>query len=135
MDGLLLGNREVLLSHRKKISDPLQKFAWAHYKFKPTTIKTFKSDFSRFRLLNLKLNNSTLDLKACINNIIILFNTFESNACLQLLFTIITENNFSKLKTLLLFINRLPPVIPGTGINTLEIPLDQSINSELREMA
>lgn len=125
----------VFQSHqRNRLQNPLQRFAWNHYQYKPVTIKTFKSDFSRFRLLNLKLNCDMVDPKLCINHIIILFNVFESSACQQLLFTIISEKNYSKLKTLLLFINRLPTIVPGLGINTLNIPLDSSLNNALYEL-
>lgn len=119
---------------RNRLTCPTQRFAWSHYQYKPTTIKTFKGDFSRFRLLNLKLNQSVVDIKMCINHIIILYNIFEATACSQLLFTIIAEKNHSKLKTLLLFVNRLPPVIPALGINTLNIPLDQELHKALQEL-
>lgn len=124
----------LLSQQRNRLTCPSQRFAWSHYQYKPTTIKTFKSDFSRFRLLNLKLNQNVVDVKMCINHIIILFNMFEAAACAQLLFTIVSEKNHSKLKTLLLFVNRLPPVIPALGINTLNIPLDQELHKALKEL-
>lgn len=105
----------------------LQRFAWSHYLCKPATLKTFKSDYSRFRFLNVNLTKEFGDPKLCINHLIILFNTFEHMACLFLLFEIVSSHNFSKLKTYLLFISMLPPIIPHSGINTLDIPLDGNL--------
>lgn len=105
----------------------IQRFAWSHYLCKPATLKTFKSDYSRFRFLNVNLSKNLGDPKLCINHLIILFNTFEPSACLFLLFEITTPTNFSKLKTYLLFINMLPPIIPYSGINTLDIPFDGNL--------
>ena len=111
-----------------------QRFAWVHYLCKPVTLRTFRYDFSRFRFLNLALSRDDIDPKVCINHLVILFNTFEASACLHLMFSTINEENHSKLKTILLFVNMLPPIIPHSGINTLNIPLDVDLHSMLGSM-
>lgn len=102
--------------------------------YRGSTIKDFKQDYGRFSIIAKLVENwklgKTSSVHLIVNHIIISFNVFTTNTVNTLLFLKTQSQYWPELKTILLFLNRLPVVISELDINTLEIP----INTELMDI-
>ncbi len=135
MDGRWLVNMET-----SQLADfDVFKYATINYRQKlNSTYKEFKSDYSRLRSINLLFNRMSrgepLNFRLVLNHIVVLGNVFEIHALSTLLFLSIDRDHWSEIKTILLFLNILPVVLPEIGINTLDIPINENILKELNQI-
>ena len=101
-----------------------------------STYTEFKSDFAKIKSLNKHFSRmkagENVQLRLILNNLVIVANVFDRNDIPTILFSSVYNIHWSELKTLLLFLNILPPFIPALGINTLDIPINQEFMEELK---
>lgn len=109
---------------------------------KPNCIMSeFKEDIKRFNYLKRLFRRYRLDKEVCdrliINHIVVLYNVFGLEAATRLLFFKMNREDFSALKTYLLFLNFMPKEIKGIkgqDIISSEIPVDMHIANVLRKI-
>ena len=101
----------------------------------------YNNDMRRFkyikRLLNQYRNNNILKIRLLLNHIIMVYNLFDQEAATRILFFKTPPEDWDILKTLLVFLNRLPRSIEGINnstINTLEIKNNQAIVNMLKDI-
>lgn len=101
----------------------------------------YHNDMRRFkyikRLLNQYRNNNILKIRLLLNHIIMVYNLFDQEAATRILFFKTPPEDWDILKTLLVFLNRLPRSIEGINnstINTLEIKNNQAIVNMLKDI-
>lgn len=117
----------------------IQLFAMNNYiTHRKSTIQEFKQDFGRFsivaKLLERWKEGKTDSIHLIVNHIIIIYNVFEFHAASLLLFLKCNVTTWNEVKTILLFLNRLPVVIPDLNINTLEIPINSDLMNILENL-
>ena len=105
------------------------------------SIDDYNNDMRRFkyikRLLNQYRNNNILKIRLLLNHIIMVYNLFDQEAATRILFFKTPPEDWDILKTLLVFLNRLPRSIEGINnstINTLEIKNNQAIVNMLKDI-
>lgn len=89
------------------------------------------------RLIQKDKVNGNLKERLILNHIILLYNVFETEPCTRMLFLKIGDENFSTLKTFLVFLNFMPSVVKGingTNIHSSDIMLDMKTVNVLREI-
>lgn len=109
---------------------------------KPNMIMSeFKEDMKRFnyikRLFRRYKNFDDVKERLVINHLVILYNVFGPEVTTRLLFYRIHPDDYSVLKTYLLFLNYMPNVvrgIKGKDIVSSEISVDMKIAEILREI-
>jgi len=72
-----------------------------------------------------------------INHLVVVYNVFGVDVATRMLFYKISKDDYSALKTYLLFLNYMPAVvhgIKGQDIISSEIPVDMKIAEVLREI-
>lgn len=72
-----------------------------------------------------------------LNHIILLYNVFHTDACTKMLFFRINEQDYSQLKTFLIYLNYMPDMIlsiKGRHVYSCDIPLDNKIITALRSL-
>ena len=101
----------------------------------------YHNDMRRFKyikmLLNQYRNNNILKIRLLLNHIIMVYNLFDQEAATRILFFKTPPEDWDILKTLLVFLNRLPRSIEGINnstINTLEIKNNQAIVNMLKDI-
>lgn len=101
----------------------------------------FEEDFKTFRYIKrlLQRYRATGDLREnlVLNHINLIYNLFGAEAGTRLLFFKIEREDYSSLKTFLLFLNLMPDVIygiDGRNIKSSEIPVDISLANVLRNL-
>ena len=101
----------------------------------------FFSDLRRIkyikRLIQKYRTYDVLKERLILNHIIMTYNVFETEACTKMLFFRLKTNNYSALKTFLVFLNYMPNKIEGVeGKNILssDISIDFKIANKLREL-
>ena len=106
-------------------------------------VDDFNDDFDHIKYIKRLFNRfeKTGDLREnlIINHFVLLYNVFDSEAMTKILFYKIPESQWSILKPFLIFLNRLPEHISGVLangniINTVNIPLNQTIIKKLRKI-
>lgn len=100
------------------------------------SLEEFEADLKTITYVKKLLSRKTEDPsthRLCLNHIITLFNVF-GEAARNMLFFRIGSEDWGRLATYLLFINQMPEQIPEFGISTIDLPLDQSIITELRKL-
>jgi hypothetical protein len=102
-----------------------------------TSLVEFEEDLKRFLYLK-KLfyrykTNSDLKERLILNHIIVLYNVFGDNTTLML-FTKIDQECWDSLTTFLVYLQRMPDVIPELGIKLYNIELDETIIEVLRKI-
>ena len=90
------------------------------------------------RLFNRFLNDNIFKHRLIIGHLILLFNVFGDKIALRILFYKLEEKYWPLLKTILVYMDRIPEQILGISenvlvLNTVEIPLNQKIVEILRE--
>lgn len=98
------------------------------------TIEEFDADYQKFILIKKLLNKKIQNPRLVLNHIITLFNVFEKEACVRILFQKIDSSRWSDLKTYLVYLNYMVESIPEIGLYDYNIPLNQYIVDELRKI-
>lgn len=109
---------------------------------KPNTIMSeFKEDMKRFnyikRLFHKYRKNSELREQLVLNHLIVLYNVFGPEAATRMLFFKMLKDDYSALKTYLLFLNMMPNVVKsirGQDIRSSDIEVDLKIAEALRNI-
>ena len=107
---------------------------------KPNCIMSeFKEDMKRFnylkRLFRRYAKVGEMRERLVLNHLVVLYNVFGVEATTRLLFFKMAKNDYSALKTFLLFLSYMPDVIKGIkgqDIISSEISVDMSIAEILR---
>jgi hypothetical protein len=107
---------------------------------KPNCIMSeFKDDMKRFNYLKRLFRRYTKlgDVKErlIINHLVVLYNVFGVEAATRLLFYKMSKNDYSVLKTYLLFLSYMPSVVKGIkghDIKSSEISVDMRVAEILR---
>lgn len=104
-------------------------------------ISEFKEDMKRFnylkRLFRRYRKLGELRERLVINHIIILYNVFGIEAATRLLFYKMVKDDYSSLKTYLLFLNYMPNIVKGVrgqDIISSDIEIDMNIADVLRSI-
>ena len=94
------------------------------------TTKEFEDDLNKVmylqRLFTRYLVNDDLNEKLIINHLIVLFNLFNE-ATINILFYKLDKQYWSVLITFLVYLNRMPDVVPQYGIVTSDWSLDNNV--------
>ena len=94
------------------------------------TTKEFEDDLNKVmylqRLFTRYLVNDDLNEKLIINHLIVLFNLFNE-ATINILFYKLDKQYWSLLITFLIYLNRMPDVVPQYGIVTSDWNLDNNV--------
>lgn len=102
-----------------------------------STVLEFEEDLKKFlyikKLFTRYKKNDELKERLILNHLIVLFNIFGDSA-LKMLFYKIDKEDWNILITFLIFLNKMPEMIPGTNLQTTDIPLDEKIITELRKI-
>ncbi len=109
---------------------------------KPNCIMSeFKEDMKRFnylkRLFQRYRKLGELRERLIINHLVVLYNVFGPEVTTRLLFYKLSKEDYSSLKTYLLFLNYMPNTIKGikgTDIHSSNIPVDLNIADVLRKI-
>lgn len=109
---------------------------------KPNCIMSeFKDDMKRFnylkRLLKRYRKIGEIRERLILNHLLILYNVFGIEVATRLLFYKIPKEDYSTLKTYLIFLNFMPKIIfgvKGQNIISSDIPIDMNIENELRKI-
>jgi hypothetical protein len=101
----------------------------------------FKDDMKRFnylkRLFQRYRKYDELREQLVINHLVVLYNVFGPEVATRLLFYKIPKEDYSALKTYLLFLSCMPEVvrgIKGHDIHSSNIPVDMKIAETLRKI-
>jgi hypothetical protein len=109
---------------------------------KPNCIMSeFKDDIKKFnylkRLFRRYRKEGELREQLVINHLIVIYNVFGPEVATRLLFYKISKEDYSTLKTYLLFLNYMPEKIKGIknqDISSFEIPVDLKLAEVLRKI-
>lgn len=109
---------------------------------KPNCIMSeFKEDMKRFnylkRLFRRYRKDGEVKERLIINHLVILYNVFGVEVATRLLFYKMSKDDFSALKTYLLFLNYMPNIvrgIKGNDIISSDISVDMTIAETLRQI-
>lgn len=101
----------------------------------------FKEDMKRFnylkRLLKRYRKDGEMRERLVINHLVVLYNVFGIEVATRLLFYKMSKEDYSALKTYLLFLNYMPGVvrgIKGQDIISSDISVDMQIAEVLRQI-
>ena len=100
------------------------------------TIEEFKSDVTKFTLLNRVISKdiSKIQTELILNTVIGILNNFSSNVAISLMFYKTNKEYHHRLKTILVYLNRMPDSIPDLNILSENIQLCQPMFPHLREI-
>lgn len=102
------------------------------------TIDEFKSDVSRFKYLRKLLwrysDKQEENFLLMLNHIMVLFNVFEREACVKMLFIKADRRHWSVIKTFLVGLYYMPTAIPDLGVVDSDIPIDEKIANFMRRL-
>ena len=109
---------------------------------KPNCIMSeFKEDMKRFnylkRLFRRYRKMNDLRERLVINHLVVIYNVFGVEVATRMLFYKMSKDDYSALKTYLIFLNYMPAVvhgIKGQDIISSEISVDMKIAEVLREI-
>lgn len=100
------------------------------------TLVEFEEDLSKFsnlvRLCSKDMNEA--ETNTLLNAVMTLLNIFEASECIRMMFFKAKREDWYKLKTVLVFLNRMPNEIPDLELKDSEIPLCQSMITTLRKI-
>ena len=101
------------------------------------SLQEFEEDIKKFlylkKLLSRYKNNGELRERLILNHIIVLYNIFGESTT-RMLFYKIDESCWDTLVTFLVYLDRMPEMIPEFNIVLSDIILDESIISTLRKI-
>lgn len=109
---------------------------------KPNCIMSeFKDDLKRFnylkRLFRRYRKFDELRERLVLNHLVVLYNVFGAESLTRLLFFKVSKDDYSVVKTYLLFLSCMPEVVKGIrghNIISSEIPVDMKIAEVLRNI-
>lgn len=99
----------------------------------------FQEDYRLFRYIKRLLiryrTTGEIKVNLVLNHITMVYNTFGAEAGVRLLFYKMDPQDYSSLKTFLIFLSLMPDVvhgIRGRDIDSSDIPVDMTIANQLR---
>tara|TARA_R100000353_G_scaffold166486_1_gene128049 strand:+ start:278 stop:670 length:393 start_codon:yes stop_codon:yes gene_type:complete len=105
------------------------------------SIEDYNNDMRRFkyikRLLNQYANGNEIKIRLLVNHIIMIYNIFDRLSATRILFYKLPQEHWSVLKTILIFLNRMPKIVYGinnTNLISSDIQIDDVIANQLREI-
>lgn len=98
------------------------------------TLIEFEEDLAKFsNLVRLCAKNpDPIVTHLCLNAVLMLLNTFEQSLCIKIMFFKVKKDDWYKLKTILIYLNRMPDEISELNIINSEISLCQEMLPVLR---
>ena len=122
-------------------SDNFMIYAAKAYDKPNCLMSEFKEDIKRFnylkRLFHKYRKNNELREQLVLNHLVILYNVFGVEPTTRMLFFKMTKDDYSALKTYLLFLNYMPNVvksIKGHDVRSSDIEVDMKIANILRKI-
>lgn len=122
-------------------SDNILLYAVKAYDRPNMLMSEFKEDMKRFnylkRLLKRYRKDGEMRERLVINHLVVLYNVFGVEVATRLLFYKMSKEDYSALKTYLLFLNYMPGVvrgIKGQDIISSDISVDMQIAEVLRQI-
>ena len=122
-------------------NDNIMLYAIKSYDKPNMLMSEFKEDMKRFnylkRLFRRYRKDSDLKNQLILNHIVVLSNVFGAEVITRLLFFNMAREDYSAIKTYLLFLSLMPDVVLGIrGQNLLssDIPVDMNIANTLRRI-
>ena len=104
-------------------------------------MEDYHNDMRRFkyikRLLNQFSNDNEIKVRLLLNHIIMVYNIFDNEAATRILFFKIDSKHWDILKTVLIFLNRMPKNIKGINSHNIiasDIQVNEKIVTMLREI-
>lgn len=101
----------------------------------------FQEDYRLFRYVKRLLQRyratGEIKINLLLNHVNMIYNIFGLEASTRMLFLKIDELDYSALKTVLIFLNKMPTIvkgIDGKNIISSDIPVDMTIANMLREI-
>ena len=123
------------------MNDNIMLFAIKAYDKPNMIMSEFKEDMKRFNYLNRLFRRykkyDELREQLVLNHLIVLYNVFGPEVVTRLLFFKISKDDYSTLKTYLLFLNCMPEIIrgiKGKDIRSSDIEVDVKIADVLRKI-
>ena len=102
-----------------------------------SSVTEFEEDLKKFlyikKLFTRYRKNEELKERLILNHLIVLFNIFSDNAA-KMLFYKIDKDDWNILATFLIFLNKMPEIVPGTSVKSSDLRLDEKVISELRKI-
>lgn len=100
------------------------------------TIVEFEEDVAKFsnlvRLASKEMN--PIEIHLLLNNVIFLLNVFSQHECITMMFFKVKPKDWPKLKTILVYLNRMPSEIPELGIKDEGIELCHEMMDVLKKI-
>jgi len=122
-------------------NDNIMLYAIKSYDKPNMLMSEFKEDMKRFnylkRLFRRYRKDNDLKNQLILNHIVVLSNVFGAEVITRLLFFNMAREDYSAIKTYLLFLSHMPDVVLGIrGQNLLssDIPVDMNIANTLRKI-
>ena len=101
------------------------------------SLEEFEEDLKKIlylkKLLSRYKNNGELRERLILNHIIVLYNIF-GEAATNMLFYKIEESNWDVLITFLVYLERMPELVPQYGIHLSHVTLDEKVIATLRNI-
>ena len=122
-------------------ADNFVMYAMKAYDRPDCILSEFREDMKRFnylkRLFYRYRKTGEVKERLIINHLIVLYNVFGAEVCTRMLFYKMKSEDYSTLKTYLLFLNYMPLVvkgIKGKDINSNDIAVDLNVAKVLRNL-
>lgn len=98
------------------------------------TLIEFEEDLAKFSNLVRLCSRGTTPIEShlMLNAVVTLLNVFEPNECVRMMFFKVKKNDWPKLKTVLVYLNRMPEKVHGIIEDTTEITLCQEMIDTFR---
>ena len=129
------------MSFENLTNDNIMIFAMKAYDKPNCIMSEFKEDMKRFnylkRLFKRYRKLGELREQLVLNHLVVLYNVFGPEVATKLLFFQMSKDDYSALKTYLLFLSCMPEKVKGIkghDIISSEIPVDMTIAEILREI-
>ena len=101
----------------------------------------FKEDMKRFnylkRLFHKYRKSGELKEQLVLNHLVVIYNVFGPESATRMLFYRMSENDYSVLKTYLIFLNLMPAIVKsirGQDIRSSDIEVDMTVAEVLRKI-
>lgn len=100
------------------------------------TLIEFEEDLAKFsNLMRLcSRDMGPIETHLVLNAVVTLLNVFEPTECIRMMFFKVKQNDWYKLKTILVYLDRMPETIPEFNIKNSEIELCQPMIDTLRKI-
>ena len=129
------------MSFENLTNDNIMIFAMKAYDKPNCIMSEFKEDMKRFnylkRLFKRYRKLGELREQLVLNHLIVLYNVFGPEVATRLLFFQMSKDDYSALKTYLLFLSCMPEKVKGIkghDIISSEIPVDMAVANALRQI-